>query len=56
MELTEDLLDIFELEGEGEKEIQCLSGGSKRKLRILSSLLGKPKYLFLDEPTNGIDV
>ena len=38
-----------------EKAAQNLSGGMKRKLMIAKSLIHNPKYLFLDEPTVGID-
>ncbi|MBI2003480.1 MAG: ATP-binding cassette domain-containing protein, partial [Parcubacteria group bacterium] len=32
-----------------------LSGGMKRKMEIIRSLMHKPKVLFLDEPTSGLD-
>ncbi len=35
--------------------VKNLSGGMKRKLEIIRSLMHKPKVLFLDEPTTGLD-
>lgn len=32
-----------------------LSGGNKRKLCLAISLVGKAKFIFLDEPTSGVD-
>lgn len=37
------------------KPVKSLSGGMKRKLEIIRSLMHKPKVLFLDEPTTGLD-
>lgn len=36
-------------------QIKTFSGGMKRKLEIVRSLMHKPKILFLDEPTSGLD-
>ncbi len=46
------LLDIHE---DLFKPVKKYSGGMKRKLEILRSLLHRPKVLFLDEPTSGLD-
>lgn len=37
------------------KPVKTLSGGMKRKLEIIRSLMHNPKVLFLDEPTTGLD-
>jgi ABC-2 type transport system ATP-binding protein len=37
------------------KPVKALSGGMKRKLEIIRSLMHQPKVLFLDEPTTGLD-
>lgn len=43
-----DLKDMY-------KPVKSFSGGMKRKLEIIRSLMHKPKVLFLDEPTVGLD-
>jgi len=46
----------FGLESKLNKRISTFSGGMKRRVNLIAGLLHKPKILFLDEPTVGIDV
>lgn len=46
----------FELDKVKNKQASKLSGGWQRKLSIALALVSKPKILFLDEPTLGLDV
>jgi ABC-2 type transport system ATP-binding protein len=50
-----ELADILDIKDAIFKPIHELSGGMKRKLEILRSLMHKPRVLFLDEPTTGLD-
>jgi ABC-2 type transport system ATP-binding protein len=38
------------------KKIETFSGGMKRRVNLIASILHQPKILFLDEPTVGVDV
>lgn len=49
------LAKILGIEKEIFKPVKGFSGGMKRKLEIVRSLIHKPKVLFLDEPTSGLD-
>jgi lipooligosaccharide transport system ATP-binding protein len=51
----ETLLDFFNLGNYKHRNIRELSGGIKRQLVIVRSLLNNPKLLLLDEPTTGLD-
>lgn len=50
-----ELAAILGIEKDLFKPIKTFSGGMKRKLEIVRSLMHKPKVLFLDEPTSGLD-
>jgi|GEM_PF-735679 len=46
---------IFPIEHLLEKRVATLSGGQKRAIEIFKALLSEPNYLFLDEPSTGLD-
>lgn len=48
-------LKIVRLENEKDKKVQHYSLGMKQRLGIAAALMGFPKLLILDEPTNGLD-
>jgi ABC-2 type transport system ATP-binding protein len=49
------LAEVLGIEREIFKPIKTFSGGMKRKLEIIRSLIHRPQVLFLDEPTSGLD-
>ena len=51
----EDLMELVDIKHAKDKLISQLSGGQKQKASLVASLVHRPKILFLDEPTIGLD-
>ncbi len=54
-ERAKDLLKLVELEKVAGKRARNYSGGMKKRLDLATSLVHRPKLIFLDEPTTGLD-
>ena len=52
---AEELLETFGLAEDARKPAKQFSGGMRRRLDLAASLVGRPRVLFLDEPTTGLD-
>ena len=53
--VAEDLVERFHLTSEAGKPVKELSGGNARRVHVALSLVHRPRILFLDEPTVGMD-
>ena len=52
---VEELINLIDMKEFLHQKVKTYSGGMKRKLEIVRSLIHEPKILFLDEPTTGLD-
>ncbi|UAY51375.1 ABC transporter ATP-binding protein [Ferruginibacter albus] len=50
-----ELLKLVNLEDKAKNKFKELSGGQKQRFSIATTLINKPKIIFLDEPTTGLD-
>ena len=50
-----ELLERFDLAEAADKPAATYSGGMRRRLDLAMTLLGRPRVIFLDEPTTGLD-
>ena len=50
-----ELLEVFDLTDAGSKMAMTYSGGMRRRLDLAMTLVGRPRIIFLDEPTTGLD-
>jgi len=53
--LISDVMELTDLEGKRETQIETLSKGMKQRLCVAKTLLNDPKVLILDEPASGLD-
>jgi ABC-2 type transport system ATP-binding protein len=50
-----ELLDLVNLREKAKNKLKELSGGQAQRFSIATTLINKPKIIFLDEPTTGLD-
>ena len=51
----DDLIEVLDLTELADRAVGTYSGGERRRLEIARALVSRPRVLFLDEPTVGLD-
>ena len=51
----DELLEMVNLKDKAKSKYKEMSGGQKQRFSIATTLINKPKIIFLDEPTTGLD-
>jgi ABC-2 type transport system ATP-binding protein len=52
---ADELLELFELADAADRQVRTYSGGMKRRIDLACGLVHRPRLLFLDEPSTGVD-
>jgi ABC-2 type transport system ATP-binding protein len=55
-ERIDNLLGLVKLEDSADRMVKTYSGGMRKRLELAEGLIHRPKILFLDEPTLGLDI
>lgn len=55
-ERIDNLLGLVKLEDAADRMVKTYSGGMRKRLELAEGLIHRPKILFLDEPTLGLDI
>jgi ABC-2 type transport system ATP-binding protein len=56
LERIDELLKLVKLEDAANRLVKTYSGGMRKRLELAEGLIHRPKLLFLDEPTLGLDI
>ncbi|MBW8172352.1 ATP-binding cassette domain-containing protein [Ornithinimicrobium sp. Arc0846-15] len=52
---AKELIEAFDLTAAGNRPVKGFSGGMRRRIDLAGALVNRPRILFLDEPTTGLD-